>query len=95
MTYFLKVAFMIYYLLENYIQTGNGSLFVKSSRTFSVSGFHHPYTWNETIDYDESNDRMPTMAQTLHANSVSASYRCMTGVRGKYVALKRFIKDLL
>ncbi|KAB7496284.1 Hemicentin-2, partial [Armadillidium nasatum] len=65
-----------------FTQTDKSSLYVSSKRTFAVNGYHHPYTWTETVDYDRSLGTMPFLRQTLHANSVSASYRCLSGVEG-------------
>ena len=60
---------------ESYIQTGPGSVFSKSSRTFSVSGYHLPYAWNETISYDPSKPSMSYLSQNLRASGAGASYK--------------------
>ncbi|XP_042230990.1 hemicentin-1-like isoform X2 [Homarus americanus] len=59
---------------ENYIQTGGGSLFATSIRTFSVGEYHLPYAWNQTISYDAQLGRMPYLVETLRADGLGSFY---------------------
>ncbi|XP_069163060.1 hemicentin-1 isoform X2 [Procambarus clarkii] len=59
---------------ENYVQTGGGSLFATSTRTFSVGEYHLPYAWNQTISYDAELGSMPYLVETLHANGLGSFY---------------------
>ncbi|CAL4112653.1 unnamed protein product, partial [Meganyctiphanes norvegica] len=59
---------------EDYVQTGRGSLFATSTRTFLIEGYPLPYAWNQTITYDPSRGDMPYLVQTLHANGLGSSY---------------------
>ncbi|XP_068231428.1 hemicentin-1-like [Palaemon carinicauda] len=59
---------------EDYVQTGGGSLFATSTRTFFVGDYLLPYAWNQTISYDAELGNMPFLVETLHANGIGASY---------------------
>ncbi|XP_066942937.1 hemicentin-1-like isoform X1 [Macrobrachium rosenbergii] len=59
---------------EDYVQTGGGSLFATSTRTFSVGDYLLPYAWNQTVSYDAELGNMPFLVETLHANGIGASY---------------------
>ncbi|XP_071515843.1 hemicentin-1-like [Panulirus ornatus] len=59
---------------ENYVQTGDGSLFATSTRTFSVGEYHLPYAWNQTIYYDAELGNMPYLVETLQANGLGSFY---------------------
>ncbi|XP_076053538.1 hemicentin-1-like, partial [Oratosquilla oratoria] len=59
---------------EDYVQTGPGSLYAASSRSFSLGGFHLPYAWNTSITYDPELGTMPMLVEQLHANGLGAMY---------------------
>lgn len=70
-----SLFFFIYHHAENYVQTGDGSLFATSTRTFNVGEYHLPYAWNQTIYYDAELGNMPYLVETLHANGLGSFYR--------------------
>uniref|UniRef100_A0A8C6YIL3 Hemicentin 1 n=1 Tax=Nothoprocta perdicaria TaxID=30464 RepID=A0A8C6YIL3_NOTPE len=59
---------------EDYVQTGPGQLYARSTRLFAVDGVSVPYTWNHTITYDPTRGKMPFLVETLHAVSITAEY---------------------
>ncbi|XP_063876640.1 hemicentin-1-like isoform X2 [Scylla paramamosain] len=59
---------------ETYVQTGSGSLFVTSTRAFSLGHHQLPYAWNKTISYDGELGSMPFLVETLHTNGLGSSY---------------------
>ncbi|NWX99119.1 HMCN1 protein, partial [Nothoprocta ornata] len=59
---------------EDYVQTGPGQLYARSTRLFAVDGVSVPYTWNHTISYDPTRGKMPFLVETLHAASITAEY---------------------
>ncbi|XP_063600048.1 hemicentin-1-like [Penaeus indicus] len=60
---------------EDYVQTGGGSVFATSTRTFTLDGYHLPYAWNQTISYDAELGMQPYLVQTLHAAGLGSAYR--------------------
>ncbi|KAK3087485.1 hypothetical protein FSP39_006555 [Pinctada imbricata] len=54
---------------ENYIQTGEGSIYAHSTRLFRVQGHPLPYAWNHTITY-ENDVVMPYLVQTLQTRGI-------------------------
>ncbi|ROT80008.1 putative hemicentin-1 isoform X7, partial [Penaeus vannamei] len=60
---------------EDYVQTGGGSVFATSTRTFTLDGYHLPYAWNQTISYDAELGLQPYLVQTLHAAGLGSAYR--------------------
>ena len=59
---------------EDYVQTGPGRLYARSTRMFSVDGESVPYSWNHTITYDPARGRMPYLVEALHASGITALY---------------------
>ncbi|KAK4311029.1 hypothetical protein Pmani_017444 [Petrolisthes manimaculis] len=59
---------------EDYVQTGGGSLFASSTRTFGLGHHLLPYAWNHTISYDPELGNMPHLVETLHATNLDSSY---------------------
>ncbi|NXK50598.1 HMCN1 protein, partial [Chauna torquata] len=59
---------------EDYIQTGPGQLYARSTRLFTIDGVSVPYTWNHTITYDHTKGKMPFLVETLHASSITTEY---------------------
>ncbi|XP_023195302.1 hemicentin-1 [Xiphophorus maculatus] len=59
---------------EDYIQTGPGELYALSTRMFTVDKESVPYTWNHTISYDRTKEKMPFLVEMLHATAISALY---------------------
>ncbi|XP_074654070.1 hemicentin-1-like [Tubulanus polymorphus] len=59
---------------ENYLQTGAGSLFAKSSRTFSIDGFLLPYAWNHTTLYDSAQGKMPYLVEQLSTDDIDVHF---------------------
>nr|XP_022322237.1 hemicentin-1-like isoform X1 [Crassostrea virginica] len=57
---------------ENYIQTGQGTIFARSSRTIGLDGHLMPYMWNHSISY-ETTEIMPFLVETLHTRDISSS----------------------
>ncbi|CAH1786157.1 unnamed protein product, partial [Owenia fusiformis] len=60
--------------VEDYIQTGPGSIYAKSTRMFHVNGHRLPYAWNHTITYDDSLGRMPYLVQRLSADELHVDF---------------------
>ncbi|KAI8779431.1 hemicentin-1, partial [Biomphalaria glabrata] len=50
---------------EEYIQTGPGTIYAHSSRSFSGDGVILPYAWNHTINYESTLGQMPYLVQQL------------------------------
>ncbi|XP_035222665.1 hemicentin-1-like isoform X3 [Stegodyphus dumicola] len=59
---------------EDYIQTGPGSLYAFSTRTYKVGNYVLPYSWNHTIFYDETQGQMPYVVERLYANGIDCSF---------------------
>ncbi|XP_055962583.1 hemicentin-1 [Sorex fumeus] len=59
---------------EDYVQTGPGQLWARSTRLFSEGGVRVPYTWNHTVLYDPARGRMPFLVETLQASALEADY---------------------
>ncbi|KAM4642152.1 hemicentin-1 [Discoglossus pictus] len=59
---------------EDYLQTGPGQLYAFSTRMFSLDGVSIPFTWNDTITYDEVKGKMPFLVESLFVSSVEANY---------------------
>uniref|UniRef100_A0A3B5LKZ5 Hemicentin 1 n=1 Tax=Xiphophorus couchianus TaxID=32473 RepID=A0A3B5LKZ5_9TELE len=59
---------------EDYIQTGPGELYALSTRMFTVDKESVPYSWNHTISYDRTKEKMPFLVEMLHATAISALY---------------------
>lgn len=57
---------------ENYIQTGQGNIFARSSRTIRMDGHLLPYSWNHSISY-ETTEIMPFLVETLHTKDITSS----------------------
>ncbi|XP_048772936.2 hemicentin-1-like isoform X2 [Ostrea edulis] len=70
---------------ENYIQTGQGKIFARSSRTVQVDGHILPYSWNHSITY-ETTEIMPFLVETLHTKDITSSVS-PTGDQVKFTLL--------
>jgi len=58
--------------VEDYIQTGPGSIYAYSSRMFRIDGYSLPYAWNHSISYDPAYGQMPFLAQRLRTEDLFA-----------------------
>ncbi|GFS46965.1 hemicentin-1 [Trichonephila inaurata madagascariensis] len=60
--------------VEDYIQTGPGSIYALSTRTYQVGNYVLPYYWNHSIFYDEALGEMPYLNEKLYANEMDSYY---------------------
>ncbi|XP_014676936.1 PREDICTED: hemicentin-1-like [Priapulus caudatus] len=59
---------------EDYVQSGEGSLYGYSSRSFQVNGYMLPYAWNHTVTYDADAGRLPFLVQSLFTTNLRVHY---------------------
>nr|XP_042899314.1 hemicentin-1 isoform X1 [Parasteatoda tepidariorum] len=59
---------------EDYIQTGPGSIYALSTRTYKIGDYILPYSWNHSIFYDDSLGEMPFVVERLYADNIESQY---------------------
>lgn len=64
---------------EDYIQTGPGEIYGKSSRHVTIDGTALLYAWNHTILYDDAGSQMPYLVQTLNTEGATVEYNPVDG----------------
>ena len=64
---------------EDYIQTGPGEIYGKSSRFISIDGMRLPFAWNHTITYDDATNKMAYLVQSLNADGAVVEYNPVDG----------------
>ena len=64
---------------EDYIQTGPGEIYGKSSRFISIDGTQLPFAWNHTITYDDATNKMAYLVQSLNADGAMIEYNPVDG----------------
>ncbi|GFT31287.1 hemicentin-1 [Nephila pilipes] len=60
--------------IEDYIQTGPGSIYALSTRTYQVGNYVLPYYWNHSIFYDEALGEMPYLNEKLYVSEMDSYY---------------------
>ncbi|GBM97149.1 Hemicentin-1, partial [Araneus ventricosus] len=59
---------------EDYLQTGPGSIYALSTRTYQIDNYVLPYYWNHSIFYDEAQGEMPYLYEKLYATEIDSYY---------------------
>lgn len=75
--FFSNISFLYFFFLfqsEEYVQTGPGTIYAFSTRTFKINDHILPYYWNHSIYYDETLEGMPFPTQRLYANGIGSFY---------------------
>ncbi|GBL60123.1 Hemicentin-1, partial [Araneus ventricosus] len=67
-------SLIIFPPLEDYLQTGPGSIYALSTRTYQIDNYVLPYYWNHSIFYDEAQGEMPYLYEKLYATEIDSYY---------------------
>ncbi|XP_055948498.1 hemicentin-1-like isoform X2 [Argiope bruennichi] len=59
---------------EDYLQTGPGSIYALSTRTYQIDNYVLPYYWNHSIFYDEAQGEMPYLYEKLYTSEIDSYY---------------------
>ncbi|GIY13520.1 hypothetical protein CDAR_68362 [Caerostris darwini] len=70
----LESELILHSFTEDYLQTGPGSIYALSTRTYQVGNYVLPYNWNHSIFYDEALGEMPYLYQKLYATEMDSYY---------------------
>lgn len=72
--FFSFLILFFFFQSEEYVQTGPGTIYAFSTRTFKIDNHILPYYWNHSIYYDDTLEGMPFPTQRLYASGIGSFY---------------------